>query len=84
MRIIENIITTGMLWGICLAIGFIFTFDFIVYKKEYDETGEIVEKKGKYLYKYSNPKIIIALNAVGMVLGYIFAISIIVTTIIFS
>ena len=83
-KIFENIATTSILWGMCLAVGIVFNYDCIQYKKEYKEKGKIVIKKGKRVYKYNNPQSIIKFNAVGMILGYISAIAIIVLIIIYS
>ena len=83
-KIFENIATTSILWGVCMATGMVFNIDFIQYKKEYKEKGKIVIKKGKNIYRYNNPKNVIKFNAVGMILGYISAIAIIVLTIIYS
>ena len=84
IKIFENIATTSILWGMCLAVGIIFNNDYIQYKKEYKEKGKIIVKKGKRVYKYNNPQNVITFNAVGMILGYISAIAIIVLTIIYS
>ena len=83
-KIFENIATTSILWGCCMATGMVFNIDFIQYKKEYKEKGKIVIKKGKNIYRYNNPQNIITFNAVGMILGYISAIAIIVLTIMYS
>ena len=83
-KIFENIATTSILWGMCLAVGIVFNYDYIQYKKEYKEKGKIIVKKGKRVYKYNNPQNVITFNAVGMILGYISAIAIIVLIIIYS
>ena len=84
IKIIKDILTTSILWGMCLAVGIIFNHDYIQYKKEYKEKGKIIVKKGKSVYKYNNPQNIITFNAVVMILGYISAIGIIIITIIYS
>ena len=83
-KIFENIATTSILWCMCLAVGIVFNYDYIQYKKEYKEKGKIIVKKGKRVYKYNNPQNVITFNAVGMILGYISAIAIIVLIIIYS
>ena len=83
-KIFENIATIYILWGMCLAVGIIFNYDYIQYKKEYKEKGKIIIKKGKNIYRYNNPQNVITFNAVGMILGYLSAIAIIVITIIYS
>ena len=85
IKIIKDLLTTSIFWGMCLAVGIIFNYDYILYKKEYKEKGKIIiVKKGKRVYKYNNPQNIITFNAVAMILGYISATAIIVLTILYS
>lgn len=61
----------GFVWGICLAVGIIFTVELVRHLKELKETGTIVAKKTrKHIYFYENPKQPIIFDIIGMILGY--------------